>query len=77
MLLLKKNIIGCLLQNIYIYIYISFCHEAKENVKYFISAWFLDHGLLVKNDQQWKTFRFVYNMTIFRKTFHYIPIKTS
>ena len=35
-------------------------HRAKENVKYFFSAWFLDHGLLVKNDQQWKTFQMIW-----------------
>ena len=38
-----------------------------KSVKYFFSAWFSDHGLLVKNDQQWKTFRVINNMTIFRK----------
>ena len=42
-------------------------HEAKENVKYFFSAWFSDHGLLVKNDQQWKTFRMMYNMAMFER----------
>ena len=35
-------------------------HRAKE----IFSAWFSDHGLLVKNDQQWKTFRKIYNMAI-------------
>ena len=40
-------------------------HRAKENVKYFFSAWFLEHGLLVKNYQQWKTFRMIYNIAMF------------
>ena len=38
--------------------------RAKENVKYFFSAWLPDHGLLVKDDQQWKTFWMIYNMAM-------------
>ena len=53
-------------------------HKIKENVKYFFSAWFLDHGLLVKNDQQWKTFREIFNMTMFRKkNLPCLPVMTS
>ena len=36
-------------------------------MNYFFSAWFSDRALLVKNDQQWKTFRMIYNMTMFWK----------
>ena len=42
-------------------------HRAIENVKYFFSVWFSDHGLLVKNDQRWKTFQMIYSITMFRK----------
>ena len=42
-------------------------HSVKENVNYFFSAWFSDYGFLGKNDQQWKTFRVIYNMTMFQK----------
>ena len=61
MLFLKKRIL------LVPYSRIFFCHEAKQNVKYFICVWFSDYGLLVKNGQQWKAFRSVYNMTIFTK----------
>ena len=46
-------------------------YRAKENVKYFYSTWFSDHGLfLIKNDQQWKTFRMIYNKAMYgRKKF--------
>ena len=59
-------------------LWIFFYHRAKENVKYFFSAWFSDHGLLVKNDQQWKTFRVTYNMNMFRKKifFPYLQVMT-
>ena len=43
------------------------CHKIKENVKYFFSRWFSDHGLLVKIDQHWKNFQVIYNMIMFRK----------
>ena len=42
-------------------------HRAKENVKYFFSCWFSDHSPLIKNDLQWKTFRMIYKMAMFRK----------
>ena len=40
-------------------------HRATENVKYLFSTWFSGHGLLVKNNQQWKTFRMVFNNAMF------------
>ena len=39
----------------------------KVNVKYFFSAGFSDHCFLVKNDQQWKSFRMIYNMARFAR----------
>ena len=52
-------------------------HRASENVKYFFPAWFSDHGLPVKNDQQWKTFQMIYNMTMFRRIyFVYLLVMT-
>ena len=42
-------------------------HKVNENVKYFFSEWFSDLSLLVKNDQQWRTFRMIYKMITFRK----------
>ena len=47
-------------------------HGAEENVKYFCSTWFSDHCLLVKNDQQWKTFRMIYNMVMFERKKNYL-----
>ena len=37
-------------------------------LKVFFFVWFSDHVLLVKNDQQWKTFGMIYNMTMSGKT---------
>ena len=42
-------------------------YKVKETVKYFFRVWFLDHGLLVKNNEHWNTFQMIYNMTMFRK----------
>ena len=50
------------------------CFKVKGNVKYFFSVWFSDHGLLVKNNQHWKTFQVIYNMTMFKKK---VSLRTS
>ena len=36
-------------------------HWAKDNVKYFFSAWFSDHGIFVKNDEMFGIFFFPTN----------------
>ena len=52
-------------------------HRAKENFKYFFSAWFSDHDLLLKNNQQWKNFRMVNNMTMVRNKLVYLSVMAS
>ena len=39
--------------------------ELKKMSNIFFSAWLSDHGLLIKTNQQWKTFRMIYNRTMF------------
>ena len=48
-----------------------------ENVKYFFSAWFSDHDLLLKNNQQWKNFRMINNMTMVRNKLVYLSVMAS
>ena len=52
-----------------------FYHKAKENVKNFFSACFWDHGLFVKNGQQWKLSNGIqYGYDWKRKNFPYLPV---
>ena len=56
--------------------YINFGNETDSDNTNLFSV-ISGHGLLVKIIQQWKTFRMIYNMTMFRNVFPYLPVMTS
>ena len=52
--------------------WIFFYHRAKENVKYFFSAWFSDHGLLVKMISNERPFKWYINFPSYQLLRHNI-----